>query len=125
MNVRGYKKGISLDFDGVIHAHVSPFTHPDVIADDPVEGALDFIRHAINEGWTVHIHTARANDPRAEPAIIAWLLRHGLEHWYIDQMPISAQKRSALIYIDDRGWRFEGKFPTLEQIESLTQWNKS
>jgi hypothetical protein len=118
------KPVISLDFDGVIHSYTSPWTCCEEINDPPVEGALDFIRNAIQSGFHVNIHTARANDPVAEPSIIAWLLKHGLEHWFIDQMSISAIKRSALVYIDDRGLRFEGKFPSFDEIRALKQWNK-
>jgi hypothetical protein len=119
------KSNISLDFDGVIHDNRSKFTTPTEIHDGPVEGALQFIREALNAGYGVHIHTARANDPSAEAAIVAWFLKHGLEFNYVDRLMITARKASAVIYIDDHGWRFEGAFPTLEQIEALKPWNRA
>lgn len=122
-----YKKplyNISLDFDGVIHAYTSQFTLPTEIHDDPVPGAFEFIREALIAGYGVHIHSARANDVGTEQAIIQWFLKHGLEHFYVDRLNISPLKKGAVIYIDDRGWRFEGTFPSLETIRSLRQWNK-
>lgn len=116
---------ISIDFDGVIHSYTSAFTTPTEIHDGPVDGAIDFIRDALLRGFGVHIHTARANNPEAECAIVAWLLKHGLEHYHVDALSISARKKGAVIYIDDRGWRFEGRFPTFDEIAALRQWNRS
>jgi len=117
-------KIISIDFDGVIHAYTSPFTTATEIHDGPVPGALDFIRTALDRGFGVHIHTARANNPHVEDAIVAWLLTHGLEHYHVDALSISARKKGAVVYIDDRGWRFEGRFPTFDEIGALRQWNR-
>lgn len=124
MSTEQFKKNISIDFDGVIHAHTSPWTTALEINDGPVEGAFEFIRNAVRAGYGVHIHTARANDQGVERAIVEWLLSHGLEFFYVDRLNISPLKKGALIYIDDRGWRFEGKFPSFEQIETLKPWNK-
>jgi len=114
---------IALDFDGVIHSHTSPWTDAHEILDGPVPGALAFIRSAIDAGFTVAIHTARANTASVVPHIHAWLARHGLEERYAWLIEVTALKQSAHVYIDDRGWRFEGTFPTLEEIGALKPWN--
>jgi hypothetical protein len=120
-----YFKTISIDFDGVIHAYTSPFTTSTDIHDGPVDGALQFIRDAFDRGYGIQIHTARANDSKCEAAIVDWLHKHGLEVHYIDNIIISQLKKGAVVYIDDRGFRFEGQFPTFDQIEAFQQWNKS
>lgn len=33
-------------------------------------------------------------------------------------------KPAALIYIDDRAWRFEGTFPTVQEVYQARPWNK-
>lgn len=120
-------KTIAIDFDGVIHAHTSPFTKADEIHDDPVEGALEFIREAFRREYGVTIYTARASREDNEgvvEAIVRWLLTHGLEESYVEDIAITGTKPAAIVYIDDRGWRFEGTFPSFEEIAALRQWNK-
>jgi hypothetical protein len=119
-----HEKRVALDFDGVIHEYVSPWTDTLEIHDKPVAGAFEFIRTCFSEGLGIAIHTSRANDVRAAKSIQSWLLMHGLESSYVERMTITASKPSALVYIDDRGYRFEGHWPTLEVIRSLKQWNK-
>lgn len=117
------KLTIALDFDGVIHEHVSPWTDAHEIHDGPVPGALDFIRGAIDAGCEVVIYTARANTASTVPHVYAWLVKHGLEERYAWHIRITALKPAAVVYIDDRAWRFEGTWPSLEQIRALKPWN--
>lgn len=119
-----FRGNVSIDFDRVIHAATSPWTSVDVIADGPVPGALDFIRALFGAGYGVVIHTCRANDPRAEPAIVAWLLKHGLEYTLIDRLNITALKKDAILYIDDKGYRFSGLFPDVAHLKHLKSWNE-
>ena len=68
------------DFDGVIHAHTSEWSsNAHDINDPPVNGALAFIREAIDAGFHVVIHTTRARTATTVPHIYAWLQKHGLE----------------------------------------------
>ncbi len=34
------------------------------------------------------------------------------------------RKPPALVYIDDRAWRFEGVFPTADEVHRARPWNK-
>lgn len=115
---------IAIDFDGVIHAYTSPWESAGVIKDGPVDGAIDFIRQAIAEGFHVAIHTSRVNDASVRGDIVDWLHKHGLESENVGQLTITAQKVAAIVYIDDRGYRFEGRFPSFDEIRALKQWNK-
>jgi hypothetical protein len=119
-----YQPAVAIDFDGVIHAFVSRFTASTIIPDDPVPGAFEFIRQVDAEGYRVVIHTARANEEAAITAIRAWFSRQGLEASISEKIKITSHKSSAVVYIDDRGWRFEGVFPSIETIRNLRQWNK-
>ena len=114
---------IALDFDGVVHAYLRPFTTPEEIHDDPVEGAFEFIDAALREGFDVVLHTARAGSLVSIAAIRAWFTRHG-RHSLGQELRITAQKVGAIVYIDDRGFRFEGQWPDLEFLRGLRQWNK-
>lgn len=115
---------ISVDFDGVIHAHHSAWTDAHEILDGHVPGALDFIRRAFDAGFNVVIFTARARTITTIPYIYAWLRKHGLEERYLWQIEITAIKAAAVVYIDDCGWRFDGTFPSLDTIRNLRRWDK-
>jgi len=117
------KPTIAVDFDGVIHQYVSKWTNSAEILDPPVPGAFAWLTK-ISEDFQVVIWTSRltcdedtetgwAEVKRAERAIQKWFVDNGLsedlmasfEYW------TSPGKPHALIYIDDRGFRFEGRFP--------------
>lgn len=63
----------------------------------------------------------------------AWLKNHaGLNLWYdspagpgLEQVEFPRFKPHAEIYIDDRGYRFGGKFPDLEKVMAWKPWNKT
>jgi hypothetical protein len=50
-----------------------------------------------------------------------WLKLHGYDEWNL--VTITAEKPPALVYVDDRAWRFEGPgtFPTVEQVHRALQ----
>jgi hypothetical protein len=118
------RPAIALDFDGVIHAFTSPWRGEHIIADPPVEGAFKFIEDASCGGFDVIIHTARANSSAGRMAVRRWLQVQGLPEMFVHTIRITAEKPAAVIYIDDRGFRFEGTFPTLDAICRMRQWNR-
>ncbi len=126
--MRKFRRTVAIDFDGVIHKHVSKWTVAHEIHDDPVEGAFDFIERVLEE-FDVTIFSARAADPMGSKAIVGWLIHHwmaaGRDRAIIERVVISARKPHAFIYIDDRGWRFEGTFPTMEELRAFEPWTKS
>lgn len=115
---------IAVDFDGVLHAHTSAWTDVHEIHDGPVDGAIEFLRATIDAGIRVVIFTARAKTATSVPHIYAWLRVHGLEEKYTWQIEITCLKPAALVYLDDRGWRFDGVFPSPELIRAFRVWNK-
>lgn len=65
----------------------------------------------------------------AQPALRAdagavrhWLHEHGWEPGI--NATVTAEKVSALVYVDDRAWRFTGTFPTADEIHAARPWNR-
>jgi hypothetical protein len=115
---------VAIDFDGVIHSYTSPWTKPEEINDGPTEGAIEYLEE-ITKTYEVAIFSTRAHNFGGTEAITAWLADHGLSWAAHDHITITAMKPMALVYIDDRAWRFTGdNWPSVEEIESAMPWNK-
>jgi hypothetical protein len=113
---------VAVDFDGVIHSYTSPWVAAAVIPDPPVEGAIEWLNQ-IRQTYEVVIFTTRGESYEGATAVREWLIEHGLEDGD-GQVVVTAVKPKALIYIDDRAWRFEGTFPTADEIHTARPWNK-
>lgn len=132
---------VAVDFDGVLHLYDQDFTTPDEILDGIVPGAIEWLASLLPH-FKVIIHTTRAKESAGRVAIHKFLVRHALEAFgsghpltdsRITRYPIGivASKPAALVYVDDRAWRFQGPqdFKTLtpdyiEDSEDLKPWNK-
>ena len=112
---------IAVDFDGVIHSYTSPWEAAHIIPDPPVAGAIDWLNE-ISQHFNVVIFTTRGDTTRGQIAVRKWLERHGF--MCPPGMEITAVKPAALVYIDDRAWRFEGRFPARQEIHDARPWNK-
>ena len=91
---------VCLDFDGVL--------------DRDAEGAVDFILECLGSGYRVVINSVRCERPQAEEAIHSWLGRHLPDE--ARQIRVVHKKPLADLYIDNKGFRFSGEFPTMEDI---------
>lgn len=111
---------IAVDFDGVLHSYVQPWTAHHVIPDPPVEGAIAWLNE-ICDSFPVTVFTTRACTPEGALAVAGWLRRYGFQATLHE---ITAIKPPALVLIDDRAWRFEGPgtFPSVEQIAAAKPW---
>jgi len=126
---------ICLDFDGVIHGYDSGWKGVDVIPDAPVKGSLEWMFEAI-QVYEVAVMSARSGQSGGIPAMKKWLETEAtkLDLWeppskdYIglNRVQFPKVKPGAIIYIDDRGYRFcgPGTFPSLGNIATLKPWNK-
>lgn len=112
------KQSISVDFDGVIHQYTSPWVAPHIIPDPPVPGAIEWLKE-MQKHFEVIIMSTRCQTPEGITAIYTWLAERG-----VSGVTISYEKLPALIYLDDRGIRFEGRFPTRDEIHRARPWNK-
>ena len=111
-------KNICIDFDGVIHKNSKGF-HDGTIYDEPVYGtrkSLEFLSRKYN----LIIFTCKANPERplvngkTGPELIQeWLKKHNIDK-YINE--ITYKKPRALLYIDDKGIRFDDWESTLDFI---------
>jgi hypothetical protein len=109
---------IAVDFDGVINSYVSRWTGATDLPDPPVPGAIEWLAEMVRS-FEVIIFTTRGQYPEAEAAIHAWLQKHG----YCGCLPeVTNKKPAALVYLDDRAIRFEGAFPSKEEIHRARPW---
>lgn len=91
------KRTISLDFDGVLHAYTRGW-HDGTIYDPPISGSIEAVQR-LAEDFNLVISTCRED----KVAISGWVSRHyGLD------IPVTNDKPTAAIYVDDRGMHFEG-----------------
>jgi len=115
-----FKPILVLDFDGVIHRYDSPWNGTPEPPDPPVEGALEFIHEAL-EHFDIYIMSSRANLPGGVEAMQAFLLKHNFP---TEQIKIVTEKPPAFLYIDDRGFCFDGRWPDPKDLLDFKPWNK-
>lgn len=117
----GKKPRILVDFDGVVHSYDSGWKGVDQIPDPPVPGAFEFLSEALDR-LEVCIYSSRTNEPGGVVAMRAWFLRHGFER--LEELQFPTVKPPAIMTIDDRAFRFEGTFPSIEEILSFRTWQQ-
>lgn len=103
MLVVSSKKTIALDFDGVLHSYKSGWTG-NIPKDEPVDGSLNFVKKLL-ENYNVIIFSSRAKTKEGKDGIKQWLSEHEFP-----SLEVSFEKPEAVLYIDDRGFRFTGDF---------------
>ena len=114
---------ICIDFDGVIHSYTSKWTNAETISDTPVEGAIEAIEKYL-EYYKVYIFSTRCKEPNAIIEMKRWLHYNGMHFSNISKLNFTYEKVQARLYIDDRGYHFQGLFPTIEYIQCFKPWNK-
>lgn len=128
------KYTISVDFDGVIHQYVTPWKNARTIPDPPVDGAIEWLFEMVQH-FDVCIFSTRNTQFMGRFAMRNWLKKHAGGLWYesaagtvgLEEITFPRHKPKAIIYIDDRAYRFVGplSWPTKEQIHLSKPWNKS
>lgn len=109
----------SIDFDGVLNSYKG-WRGPEVI-DAPVPGAQEFMRDLLVWGFEPIISSTRASSAAGSAAIHEWLRRYD----FPPEMHVTWEKVPALFSLDDRALRFEGRFPTRDEIEAAcVPWNR-
>jgi hypothetical protein len=114
---------LGIDFDGVIHDDSKGF-HDGTIYGEPIPGALDALK-TLSKHFRIIIFTAKAKPDRplingmsGSDLVEEWLLKYDvLKH----VAEITSEKPRALLYIDDKGYRFENWKSTLSFIKSLNE----
>ena len=117
------KFDVAVDFDGVIHKYTSGFSGVENILDTPVSGAIDVLKEYL-QILKVAIFSTRASTPEGIEAIKVWLLKYGMTEKEIESLTITNIKIHANLYVDDRAWHFDGRFPSIKYIKGFKPWNK-
>lgn len=103
-------KTICLDFDGVLHSYASGWTGKEP-KDPPCEGAQEFVRWLLDAGFKVCVSSCRANSDEGRREMRRWLTK-----WGFPELPLTHEKPAAWLYVDDRGFRFEGNFEDVKHF---------
>ena len=121
---------VCVDFDGVIHSYSTPWVNARTIPDPPVDGAISWLIGMVQK-FDVCILSTRNHQWGGKRAMRAWLKKHAGQAWYespagrgLEDITFPVKKPAALIYLDDRAVRFEGAFPTGDEIHKARPWNK-
>ena len=116
-------KNLGIDFDGVIHDDNLGF-HDGTIYGKLIEGSLESIKFLSNS-FNIIIFTAKAKKDRplvngktGTELVEEWLLKHDMLKYVSD---ITAEKPRALLYVDDKGFRFENWIDTMKFIKSINE----
>lgn len=96
------KKTIAFDFDGVIHSYNGNWCGFEIIQGEPVPGIKEVLERLIQSGYLVGIISSRAITEAGRVAMIVWLKNYNIPYSYI-----SSVKQPALVYVDDRGLKFD------------------
>lgn len=114
--VRPARRTVCLDFDGVIHAHRSPWCGAEVIPDEPIHGTREAIAK-LREKYRVVVHSARCATEEGFQAVQSWLRTHSIEVDGVYQF-----KPPASIYVDDRAVPFRGDW--LQTARDIDEFRK-
>ena len=111
-------KNISIDFDGVIHDWNKGW-HDGTCYGEPIEGALEAVK-LLSEKYRIIIFTAKCKPDRplvngktGKQLVLEWLKKYDLLD-YISE--VTHEKPRAMIYIDDKGYRFKTWQETLKYL---------
>jgi hypothetical protein len=123
LNRSSFIKTICIDFDGVIHSYKSGWEGPEVVSDDPVPGALDWLAAMIQDpDYKPVIYSARSKLSGGIEAMRKWFDKHGF--LYTSQLEFPTQKPGAWLTIDDRCICFRGTFPSKMEMNMFKPWNR-
>jgi len=124
------KLTLCVDFDGVLHLYTSGWYGADSVRDGPTPGAMSWLAR-VTKDYNVAVSSSRSQHVAGilamERALKRWLVDElGYEEgWRVfNSLSFPAEKPIAHLYIDDRGYCFQGTFPTVEEIEAFVPWNR-
>lgn len=111
-------KRIVFDFDGVINSYTSGWMGATILPDPPTSGIDSLIQRLRCTDYEVCVQSSRCATLEGKQAVIAYLDLYGI---VVDE--VTAEKRPAICYIDDRGITFNGNTDHLfEQIVNFKAW---
>ena len=108
-----------LDFDGVCHSYTSGWKGADVIPDPPVDGLFEFIE-STSEYFDVCVFGSRSNQSAGVFAMKEWFEKHRPGICEFIRFP--NDKPAAFMSIDDRGFQFNGVWPSIDELKAFKPW---
>lgn len=115
-------KVIAIDFDGVIHNHNLGY-YDGTIYGELINGSKESIEKIHKMGFDIIIYTCKShpnrplvNGKNGTELIWEWLKNKSMDEFVND---VVWGKPHALLYIDDKGYRFENWKDTIGFVESL------
>jgi len=115
----GGRPVLCLDFDGVLHWYRSGWQGANVIDDEPVPGAVDFVRRA-QQLFKVVVYSSRSSHPGGVEAMRVWMRKYGFP-----EVDFETQKPAAFLTIDDRALTFTGDWPDPAALRAFKPWTRS
>jgi hypothetical protein len=117
-------KLICFDFDGVIHSYTSGWNGVAKLPDLPVVGSKAFLETLVlTKNVKVAIFSCRNRYLRGRRAMKKYLVEQvGLSPIIAKQIKFPWFKPAAVVFIDDRGFLFEGEFPSVETLLNFKPW---
>ncbi len=120
--MEGKRWTVAVDVDGVLHQYDGNWQGAEVLNGLPVPGAIKWLE-IITEEYDVAICSTRCATPEGCLAIKLWLQKHGISPLALSRITVEAGKPPALLYVDDRGWRFDGiNWPLPEDVRDASPW---
>jgi hypothetical protein len=119
------RKLIAIDFDGVIHSWIDGSYKGDATVFDnpPVPGAIKWLTVMVNDNrFFITIYSSRSKILGFEQALYEWLYKNGMKKEDINKLSVSVTKPIAFLFIDDRSWKFNGKFPNPSDLLTFKAW---
>lgn len=120
---KGDRKTLCVDFDGVLHSYASGWKGAAVIPDPPVKGAIPWLV-LMTSHFDVAVFSSRNHQDGGVVAMARWLEDNGLPAEVLARISFPTAKPAAHLTIDDRAVRFDGEFPTVEEVSSFRPWWK-
>ncbi len=117
---------LCVDFDGVIHSYKSGWQGAEVVSDEPVEGAFEFLARAAAH-FDVHIYSSRTSQEGGLWAMSRWFKRHGWpagKTGVLEGLTFPRDKPAAFLTIDDRCYHFQGTWPDPDQLRKFEAWHE-
>lgn len=109
---------LCLDFDGVLHWYRSGWQGVNEIDDEPVPGAVEFVKRA-QEVFSVVVYSSRSSHAGGIEAMRAWMQKHGFP-----EVKFAVQKPAAFLTIDDRALLFTGTWPDPRELREFRPWTR-
>lgn len=99
---------VAIDFDGVLNEYHG-WVSDRGLTRGPVPGAREFVQRCIDAGFEVVVFTCRDTE-----SVQQWLEANGFP-----ALTVTDHKPIAMVYIDDRGFRFTGDWEAA--FDAITQ----